>query len=106
MGRASRDKGQRSERADVRLLQQHGFAAERIPLSGAAGGRYSGDISTPLLGRDFKGEIKCRGTGFRQLYAWLEGNEFLIVHADRKPMLIVLPLKLAAEIAAVAEAKR
>lgn len=98
----------RSERAVVRLLQQHGFAAERVPGSGAAGGRYSGDISTPLLGRDLKGEIKCRGggRGFKQLYDWLAGNDFLIVHADRKPMLIVAPLKFAASVAAAAEAKR
>jgi Holliday junction resolvase len=36
MGRASRQKGNRTERAIVRLLQEHGFAAERVPLSGAA----------------------------------------------------------------------
>ena len=31
-GRASREKGNRGERAVVRFLQEHGFAAERVPL--------------------------------------------------------------------------
>jgi Holliday junction resolvase len=106
MSRACRDKGLRSERTIVRLLQERGFAAERIPLSGAAGGRYSSDVSVPLLGVDRKIEVKCRADGFKELYRWLEGADFLIVHADRKPPLVVLPLKLAAEIAAIAEKNR
>jgi hypothetical protein len=38
-GRASRDKGNRTEGAIVRLLQDRGLAAERVPLSGAAPAR-------------------------------------------------------------------
>lgn len=106
MGKASRDKGNRSERAIVRLLQQHGLAAERVPLSGSMRGRYSGDVSVPLLGIDRKIEAKCRADGFRELYKWLEGADFLVVHADRKPMLVVLPLKLAIEIAVIAEGRK
>jgi hypothetical protein len=106
MGKPSRDKGLRSERAVVRLLQAHGFAGERIPLSGAAGGRYSGDVSVPLLGIDRKIEVKCRADGFRELYRWLQGADFLVVRADRREPLVVLPLKLAAEIAMIAERGR
>jgi Holliday junction resolvase len=73
-GRASRDKGNRVERAIVRLLQDHGLAGERVPLSGAARGRFGGDISVPVLGR-----------------------------ADRKPLLVVVPLDLAAEVVMAAE---
>ena len=102
-GRASREKGNRGERAVVRFLQEHGFAAERVPLSGAARGRFGGDVSIPLLGADRRVEVKCRGIGFRQLYDWLEGHDFLIVRADRCEPLVVIPLKLAAEIAMVAE---
>lgn len=105
-GRASRAKGNRAERAIVRLLQESGFAAERVPLSGAARGRFGGDVSVPLLGLDRRVEVKCRGNGFRQLYAWLDGADFLIVRADRREPLAVLPLKLAAEIAAIAEGNR
>jgi Holliday junction resolvase len=102
-GRASRQKGNRTERAIVRLLQDRGLAAERVPLSGAARGRFGGDVSVPLLGIDRRVEVKCRGNGFRELYAWLDGADFLVVKADRLEPLVVLPLKLAAEIAAIAE---
>ena len=103
MGRASRDKGNRVERAIVRVLQNHGFAAERVPLSGAARGRFGGDVSLPLLGVDRRVEVKSRADGFRQLYRWLDGADLLIVRADRKPPLVILPLKLAAKVAMAAE---
>jgi Holliday junction resolvase len=106
MGKASRDKGSRTERAIVRLLQDRGFAAERVPLSGAARGRFGGDISVPVLGIDRRVEVKCRADGFREIYKWLDGADFLIVRADRREVLVVIPIKLAAEIAAVAEQGR
>jgi Holliday junction resolvase len=102
-GRASREKGNRTERAIVRLLQDRGFAAEKVPLSGAVGGRFGGDVSVPLLGIDRRAEVKCRSDGFRELYGWLEGHDFLIVKADRKPLLVVVPLSLAVEIVAMTE---
>jgi hypothetical protein len=86
-GHRSRNKGTRNERALVRYLQEHGFAAERIPLSGSAGGRFVGDLSLPLLGRDRCVEVKCRGNGFRKLYDWLVARELLIGWADRRAML-------------------
>jgi hypothetical protein len=102
-GRRSRDKGARAERGLVRFLQARGFAAERVPLSGSAGGSYVGDITVPVLGIDRTVEVKVRGSGFRQLYDWLERRHLLIVRADRREPLVVLPLRLAAEIAAAAE---
>jgi Holliday junction resolvase len=66
-GRASREKGNRTERAIVRFLQERGFAAERVPLSGAVRGRFGGDVSVPVLGVDRRIEVKCRGNGFREL---------------------------------------
>jgi hypothetical protein len=104
-GRASREKGNRTERAIVRLLQERGLAAERVPLSGAARGRFGGDISVPALGRDLRGEAKCRGDGggFKSLYDWIEGRDFLIVRADRKPMLVVVRLELAVDVVMAAE---
>jgi hypothetical protein len=102
-GTASRQKGNRAERHLVALLQEAGFAAERVPLSGAAGGKYAGDLSVPLLGIDRTVEVKVRGNGFRKLYAWLHGRDLLIIRADRSPPLVVLPWALAVEIAARAE---
>jgi hypothetical protein len=102
-GRRSRDKGNRAERAIVAFLQDSGFAAERVPLSGSAGGKYVGDVTIPLLGRDMCAEVKVRAHGFGQLYAWLDGREILIVRQDRREPLVILPLRLAAEIAGYAE---
>jgi len=101
-GRASRQKGNRAERAIVKFLQQSGFAAERVPLSGSAGGSYLGDLTVPVLGIDRVVEVKCRADGFRELYKWLVDRDILIVRADRSEPLVVLPLKLAAKIAAKA----
>jgi Holliday junction resolvase len=101
-GRASRDKGNRAERAIVKYLHDRGFAAERVPLSGAAGGSYLGDLTVPVIGIDRVVEVKCRANGFRELYRWLIDRDILIVRADRAEPLVILPLKLAAEIAAKA----
>ncbi len=101
-GRRSRDKGARVERAIVNALQAGGFAAERVPLSGAAGGRYSGDIVLPLLGRDLCLEAKARADGFRELYGWLDQRDVLIVKADRQEALVVVRMSLAVEIAQAA----
>ena len=102
-GRRSRDKGNRTERAIVAFLQNSGFAAERVPLSGSAGGKYVGDVTIPLPGRDMCAEVKVRAHGFGQLYAWLDSREILIVRQDRREPLVIQPLRLAAEIAGRAE---
>jgi hypothetical protein len=98
-GRRSRTKGIRTERSIVALLKASGVAAERVPLSGAVGGRFAGDIVLPLLGRNLCVEVKCRAQGFRELYAWLDGRDALIVKADRQEPLVVVRLSLAAEVA-------
>ena len=72
-GRATRQKGNRAERALVRALQNKGFGAERVTLSGSAGGRFQGDVTVPLIG------------------------------VDRREPLVVIPLALAVEIAFAAE---
>src|SRR5437773_1973298 len=102
-GRGPRQKGNRAERALVRFLQANGFAAERVPLSGSAGGSYLGDVTVPLLGVDRCVEVKVRGNGFAQLYRWLASRDLLVVRADRSEPLVILPLRLAAEIAMAAE---
>jgi hypothetical protein len=105
-GRRSRDKGNRLERELVNLLQRAGIAAERIPLSGSAGGKFAGDISIPVLGVDRCCECKVRGKGFGQLYTWLRDRDLLIIRADRRELLVIIPLRLAIEIAVSAERGR
>jgi Holliday junction resolvase len=97
-GRASRDKGNRAERAIVNLLKERGFKAERVPLSGSAGGSYMGDLTVPIAGISRVVEVKVRARGFRQLYGWLVNRDILIVLADRSEPLVILPLALAADI--------
>jgi Holliday junction resolvase len=60
-GRRSRDKGNRTERAIVRVLQAYGIAATKIS------GMYKpgADINMLLLGVDRAVEVKCRAEGFR-----------------------------------------
>jgi Holliday junction resolvase len=105
-GRGSRLKGNRLERALVCALQDAGFAAERVPLSGAARGRFGGDLSVPILGVDRRVEVKARANGFRKLYQWLGDHDFLIVRADRADPLVIVPFSFAVEIAKVAEKQR
>jgi hypothetical protein len=71
----------------------------RVPLSGAIGGRFGGDVVLPLLGRDLCIEVKARAQGFRELYSWLNERDALIVKADRLEPLVVVRLSLAAEFA-------
>ncbi|MFG1399866.1 hypothetical protein [Roseixanthobacter pseudopolyaromaticivorans] len=108
MGKKSRDKGARIERAIVKLLQDFGLCAERVPLSGQgaiarASDRFGGDVHVPVLGQDERLEVKARATGFARIYAWLEGNYGLVIKADRKDPLIVLRLSDAARVLECAE---
>jgi hypothetical protein len=105
-GRRSRDKGNRTERQLVNFLQGQGFAAERVPLSGSAGGSFKGDVSMPIVGIDRRVEVKCRADGFRELYGWLDDNFALVLKADRKETLVVLRLRDGIEIAKTAEGRR
>ena len=83
-GRRSRRKGSDAEREFAKLI-----GGERVPLSGAAGGSYTGDV----VGLGLKWECKRRKDGFKQLYSWLEGKDALALRADRKPWLVVMPLE-------------
>jgi Holliday junction resolvase len=98
-GRRSRAKGIRAERSIVNALKASGMAAVRVPLSGAVGGRFAGDIVLPLMGRDLCVEVKARADGFRELYSWLEGRDVLVFKADRQEPLVVVSLGLAIEFA-------
>lgn len=84
MGRSERRKGTDAEREFARLI-----GGRRVPLSGAAGGDFAGDV---IDSRGWRWEIKRRRDGFRQLYAWLDGADALAIRADRRPWLVVLTL--------------
>lgn len=94
MSRKSRDKGQRIEREIVQRHRDMGVHAERVPLSGAAGGSYTGDILIHLERMSaLVGEVKARknGAGFATLEGWLSKNDVLFLRRDRAEPLVVLP---------------
>ena len=67
-----------------------------------SGGRASGDLTVPILGVDPVIECKARKDGFREISAWLQSRDVLIVKSDRRDALAMLPLRLAVEIALAA----
>lgn len=99
MGNPSKRKGSGGEREVVKLLQGHGIAAEKIPLSGAVkGGSFEGDIDCPVRGVDRKLECKRRRR-FATLYGWLGANYGLVLREDNNEWLIVMRLSDFAELA-------
>ena len=96
MGKSQRDKGQRREREIVHHWTGRGVKCARVPLSGAAGGDYAGDIDIYAFGRDeapLIGEVKARGTGagFKTIKKWLGSNDMLILHEDHSARLYLIP---------------
>jgi len=91
MGKMQRDKGARVEREIVQRFIDIGLHAEKIPLSGAAGGSFSGD----LLVNGRRVEVKSRkdGTGFKLLYRWLGDNDWLVLKQDRSEPLVVMTIQ-------------
>ncbi len=103
MGKASRDKGLRRERAIVDIHTKCGIQAERVPLSGAVRYRGNGaDVDLYVRGdQPIKAEVKARGDGdgFRTLERWLGGNDALFLWRDRATPFVVLPLHVWLEVA-------
>jgi hypothetical protein len=97
MGKPSRDKGYRVEREMVLKLQAEGIGAERVPLSGGAGGSYTGDIiiRKEKAGQyeELRAEVKARknGEGFKTLEDWLGENDCLILKRNHAEPMVVLP---------------
>jgi hypothetical protein len=105
MGKPSRDKGLRRERAIVEMHVKCGIHAERVPLSGAARYRGNGaDIDLYLRGRDAAPlvvEVKARGdgAGFKTLERWLGDNDALFLWRDRAGPMVLLPVRVWLELA-------
>lgn len=99
MANPSKRKGSGFEREIVKLLQEAGIAAERVPLSGAVkGGSFEGDIDFPVRNIDRKGECKRRRR-FATLYGWLGANFCLFLREDNNEPLVVMRLSDFAELA-------
>lgn len=94
MGKPSRDKGARFEREIVAIAQAHDLDAVRVPLSGATNFHKGDVVVTATGGVKWTIEAKKRANGFRTIHAWLEKGDcdLLVIGADRKAALAVLPL--------------
>ncbi len=100
MTNPSKRKGSAFELEVVRVLQDCGIAAAaKTPLSGALGGKFSGDIDCPVRGVDKKLECKRRARAFSTLYGWMGDNYALVVRYDRTEPLVILRLRDFAELA-------
>ena len=94
MPNRSREKGDRFERECVNRLRAAGVAAERVPLSGAAGGSFGSDLV--VAGRRI--ECKTRKRAWLDLFGWLPGNHALFIKADRTDTLVVMSLETYADL--------
>lgn len=106
MSKFSRDKGARRERELVAAHREIGVKAERVPLSGAVGGRFSGDVDIYVHGPEAapwvtEAKARANGAGFKQIRDWLGDNDALFLKEDRQPLLVVLPWERWAELIGV-----
>lgn len=94
-GKASRQKGDRFEGSVVDQFKAEGIVAQRVPLSGAAGGMFTGDVQfvSPRDGITRKIECKCRGRAWLDLYGWIVDNYALCIKRDRAETLVVLRME-------------
>lgn len=96
MSAMQRRKGGRIEREIVALHKAAGIHAERVPLSGAAGGSFSGDVNVSAFGKDaapLVTEVKARanGEGFATLARWLGENDAIFLRQNNAQPLVCLP---------------
>jgi hypothetical protein len=92
MTHPSKRKGSRFEVEVVHALQRAGLAAEKVPLSGAVGGRFAGDVSVPVRGIDRALQCKRRRRSFTSLYGAIDGHYALVLRDDGQKPLVVLSL--------------
>ena len=88
----SRAKGDRFETEVVKSFAADGIVAQRVPLSGAAGGMFGGDIQVLLRPGQVKLECKVRARAWLDLYGWIVGNYALVIKRDREEPLVVMRL--------------
>lgn len=96
-GRKSKDKGYRFENA-LRIVLNAFGPCERMPLSGAIGGDFSGDLRWLIRNVRMKIQCKKKARGFKLIYNELKSHDALIIGADREPPVLCIPLHKFAEI--------
>lgn len=90
----SKAKGTRAENKVRDLHLEAGVPAERVPLSGSLGGKYSGDVIVGSIEQPvFKIEVKARksGKGFATIENWLGDHDIIFLKKDRAMPFIAMP---------------
>jgi hypothetical protein len=95
-GRMSQRKGRRGEQDAVNALKAMGVSARRTaPLQAGMGRQsYAADVA---WGPDHKYTAECKtlANGFASVYNALGGADLLIIKADRRERLYVIPESMA-----------
>lgn len=93
MGKRSRDKGARREREACEYFRSVGIDAQRVPLSGSAGGHFCDDVLCKLEDWLFRCEVKARAeaAGWVTIKKWLGNSDMLMLIEDRAKPLVVIP---------------
>lgn len=89
-------KGTRAENLVRDLHLEAGVPAERVPLSGALGGKYTGDVIVGSIEHPiFRIEVKSRktGTGFATIEKWLGKHDILFLKKDRTTPFVCMPFE-------------
>jgi hypothetical protein len=94
MGIKSRRKGARVELEVLHDLQDAGLTCEKLSYAW----KKTHDLRLTMLNRDCKMEIKCRANGFATIYKWLAPVDLLVLRADRKEALAVIPISTLIEL--------
>ena len=90
-GRASKQKGYRTENNLVHYLNDRGLSAKRQPLSGALKD-FPHDIA--VVNPNCILEVKARktGSGFKTLHKWIGRADALILKEDREDCLVAVKI--------------
>jgi hypothetical protein len=87
------------------LLAPNGSVKADVKKPKLVVGRFRGDVTTPLLGRDLIVEAKSRAR-FAQLYRWIDGADVLVLQGDHQQPLVVVRLRFALDVDVAAERGR
>jgi|TARA_R110002072_G_scaffold248981_1_gene407872 hypothetical protein len=92
MANKNKLKGTYHENWFVKWLTKIGIEAKRVPLSGALGGEYSGDIHLNINGRKLVGEVKYRDkSSFPSPFTVLTGRDIAFYKRKTgKPQTLVI----------------
>jgi hypothetical protein len=95
----SKRKGNRMELDTVAILKDYHLEARKVPLSGAAA-HFKGDVLVDVHWQEKPLQLECkiRANGFAQIYGWLDGNDALVIRADRQRALVVIDIELFAKL--------